>query len=80
MKINLAELDLSKYTTEQQALKVLEEYDEFIVEQTGRVKMEAVAEETFDLIQAVYGYLRKLNIDIEIANQKHMEKMRRRGK
>lgn len=78
MKIKLAYLDLET-TTQEQAMKVWEEIQEFGLSQVGRVNIDEVAEEAFDVIQAMTGYLVKLGFDIEELNKKHLKKMEGRG-
>lgn len=75
MKIKLHPLDYSQYTPAQQMGKVLEELKE--LEMAGD-KMDQVAEETLDVIQALVGYLITLGVDVKDANKKHIEKMERR--
>jgi len=75
MKIKLHPLDYSGYSVPEQLCKVLEELKE--LEMAGS-NIEQVAEETFDVIQALVGYLITLGVDVEDANKKHIEKLERR--
>ena len=72
MIIKLYDYDYSKVTSAQQLLKVLEEIKE--LEAAGS-NLDQVAEESFDVIQALVGYLVTLGIDIEGANEKHLAKL-----
>jgi NTP pyrophosphatase (non-canonical NTP hydrolase) len=84
--IELADMDLGGYKVADQAAKVTEEWDElkaafdaFLRSQVGRVNMADVAEEAFDLMQVLAGYLDMLGVDIEAANGKHLAKVWERG-
>ncbi len=76
MIIKLADMDLSSCTTAQQAKKVNEEFNEFIIAQAGGCPdLKEIAAEFFDFVQAGYGYLKKLGIDVEVENIKHLKKL-----
>lgn len=77
MDIKLADIDFGTTITEQ-AMKVNEEYREFTQAQVMHPSIDRVAEEAFDTIQALIGYLKVLGVDIAAANTRHMEKMARR--
>ena len=77
--IELADMDLSGYTIQNQAAKVAEEWGEFLAAQTKKPALDHVAEEAFDLMQALAGYLDMLGVDIEAANGKHLAKVWERG-
>lgn len=79
--LELADMDLGGYKVADQAAKVTEEWDElkaafdaFLRSQVGRVNLADVAEEAFDLMQAVVGYLNMLEVDIDEANHRHLAK------
>ena len=77
MNITLYPYDYSRHTPAEQMAKVLEELKE--LEMAGD-KLSAVTEETFDVIQALVGYLITLGVDVEAANKRHIEKLEgRRG-
>ena len=78
MKIELVDLNLET-TVQEQAMKVQEEIQEFELSQVGKVNINEVAEEAFDVIQAMVGYLVKLGFDIKELNEKHLKKMEGRG-
>lgn len=65
-------------TLEEQAAKVLEEWHEFNQTQVGKVDLDRLAEEGFDPIEAVVRLMVRHGVDIQIANQRHLEKMRQR--
>jgi phosphoribosyl-ATP pyrophosphohydrolase len=77
VKLEMVALDLP-VTLVEQAAKVVEEYEEFTLAQCGKPNLEHLTEEAFDLIQATITYLRKLGVDIESANARHIAKMRSR--
>ena len=63
---------------EEQADKVLEEWEEFNQTQIGKVDLDHFAEEGFDLIESVVRLMVRHGVDIGAANALHLEKMRRR--
>lgn len=65
-------------TLREQAAKVVEEWDELNEAQVNDVSLDHVAEEAFDLMEALVRYLRMLGVDIYEANRRHLEKMRER--
>lgn len=76
-------------TLEEQAEKVTEEWREFRIEGNTFLKgkannfvtwtrYERLAEEAFDLMEALVRFLVKAGIDVVAANERHLEKMRRR--
>ncbi len=75
--ILLPGLDI-RCTAEQQAQKVNEEIQEFHLEQARQPDLRRVAEEAFDVMQALLGYLALLGVDIDEANRLHLYKMQRR--
>ena len=75
MIIQLYPLDYTRYTPDQQVAKVLEEIKELEI---AGDRLDCVAEEAFDVIQALVGYLITLGIDIGAANHRHIEKLTRR--
>lgn len=75
MIIQLYPLDYTQWTASQQLEKVLEELDEL---ECAGDNLEHVAEEAFDVIQALAGYLLTLGVDLAAANAKHLEKLRGR--
>ena len=75
MLIKLYDYDYSKETPTTQLLKIIEEINE--LEQAGD-DLDKVAEEGFDLIQALVGYLIVLDIDVGAANVRHLEKLCKR--
>jgi len=75
MIIQLYSYDYGRETPSTQIAKVLEELKE--LEMAGD-KLSAVTEETFDVIQALVGYLITLGVDVEAANRQHLEKLERR--
>lgn len=77
MDIKLADIDFGT-TAVEQAVKVTEEYQEFIQVQVLHPSLDRVAEEAFDTIQALIGYLKVSGINITEANNRHLEKMRKR--
>lgn len=84
--IELTNMDLGGYKMADQAAKVAEEwgeleaaYNAFLRSQIGRVNLDDVADEAFDLMQAVVGYLKMLGIDIDAANHRHLAKIFERG-
>lgn len=72
--IVLTDLNLGT-TLPDQASKVNEEYAEFTLAQVKDPDPDRVAEEAFDLIEAVVRYLNMRGIDIHRANQRHLEKL-----
>ncbi len=78
ISITLLELDLSEVTEEEQAEKVLEEWNEFCVAHVNRLNTDHIAEEWFDNMQAGIGYLKKMGVNVELANKRHLEKLRGR--
>lgn len=77
MIIKLYPYDYSKETPDSQYNKVTEEHKEFMIaDSTGDLK--SMAEEAFDLIQALIGYLTVMGVDIEIANMQHLNKLIKR--
>lgn len=74
MIISLYPLRYDKYTSRQQREKVIEE----IREMEEAANLEDIAEEAFDVIQALTGYLITLGVDLNYANRRHVEKLRRR--
>ncbi len=74
MIISLYPLHYEKYSPRQQLDKVIEE----IRELEEAATLEDVAEEAFDVIQALTGYLITLGVDLNVANRRHVEKLRRR--
>lgn len=66
-------------TLQEQAAKVAEEWQEFNQAQAGpSPDLNHVAEEAFDLMEALVRWMVKKGIDIQEANRHHMQKMRRR--
>lgn len=65
-------------TIQGQADKVLEEWNEFNLAQVNNINLNHVAEEAFDLMEALVRYLRMLGIDIKDANRRHLVKMKER--
>ncbi|UNC91676.1 hypothetical protein [Candidatus Contubernalis alkaliaceticus] len=78
VKLELAELELHGLDATGQANKVLEEWSEFISAQIGELRIDQVTEEAFDVIQALYGYLKKLGVDVARENKRHIRKMKER--
>ena len=74
MIISLYPLRYDKYTSQQQREKVIEE----IRELEEAADLEDIAEEAFDVIQALTGYLITLGVDLPRANRRHINKLRRR--
>lgn len=70
-QLTLANLDLSGISTDEQWRKVLEELDEFAAARNP----EEQSEEGFDLFQAMHGLMLKLGINMEAANERHLQKM-----
>lgn len=77
MKIEVSDRNIPA-TLQEQALKVVEEYSEFTLVQVKDPDLDRLAEEGFDLIEALVRYMRKRGINIEEANKRHLEKMQRR--
>lgn len=84
MKIELSDRNIP-CSLPAQAAKVVEEwkeleeaYHDFTRAQTGNPDMDHVAEEAFDLMEALVRWMVKKGIDIQEANRHHMKKMRRR--
>jgi len=77
MIIILSDRDIPA-TLQEQSAKVVEEWQEFTLAQIGKPDLEHVAEEAFDLMEALVRWMGKAGIDVEAANQRHLEKMRRR--
>jgi len=79
-------------SVEEQFEKVIEEFREFAVAYAYRrtfgdvmpelcpTATRALAEETFDVMEALTRLLTKVGIDIKEANARHLEKMKRREK
>ena len=84
MQIKLADFDYSGYTPLQQLKKIQEELRELRLElinlgfQPNEKRLKKVAAEAFDVIQATYGMLVILGVDIEAANKRHIEKLEER--
>jgi|LSQX01.2.fsa_nt_gb NTP pyrophosphatase (non-canonical NTP hydrolase) len=74
MIISLYPLRYDKYTSRQQREKVIEE----IRELEEAANLEDIAEEAFDVMQALTGYLITLGVDLPRANRRHINKLRRR--
>lgn len=72
MIIQLYPLDYTQWTASQQLEKVLEEIGE--LEHAGD-RLDCVAKEAFDVIQALIGYLITLGIDLAAANNRHIDKL-----
>jgi len=78
MDIKLSDRNIPASLSEQSE-KVNEEWQEFNQAQAGgRPNLDHVAEEAFDLIEALVRWMGKRGIDVKAANQRHLEKMRRR--
>lgn len=65
-------------TPAEQAAKVVEEWHEFQLAQVCECDMAHVAEEAFDLMEALVRWMGKTGIDVAEANRLHLEKMRLR--
>jgi predicted HAD superfamily Cof-like phosphohydrolase len=84
MQITIADFDYSGFTPLQQLKKIQEELRELKLElvnlgfQPNERRLNKVAAEAFDLIQATYGMLIVLGVDIEAANRRHIEKLEAR--
>lgn len=74
MKIELYPYDYSRQTIESQTAKVNGELQELI----NAYDAENFAEETFDVIQSLIGLLIVMGYDIDVANNRHMDKLRKR--
>ncbi len=74
MIIYLHPMNYAKFTAGEQLDKVAEEIREFREAAT----LEDVAEEAFDVMQALTGYLITLGVDLPRANRRHINKLRRR--
>jgi predicted HAD superfamily Cof-like phosphohydrolase len=85
MQIKLADFDYSGYTPLQQLRKIQEELRELRLElinlgfQPNEKRLKKAAAEVFDVIQAAYGMLVILGIDVEAANRRHLEKLEERA-
>ena len=85
MHIKLGDFDYSGYTPLQQLKKIQEELRELKLElinlgfQPNEKRLKKVAAEAFDAIQATYGMLVILGVDIEAANRRHLEKLEERA-
>lgn len=62
----------------EQAAKVIEEWQEFQLAQVCECNIDRVAEEAFDLMEALVRWMTKTGIDVPEANRLHLEKMRLR--
>ena len=67
-------MNYAKFTAGEQLDKVIEEIMEF----QEAACLEDIAEEAFDVIQALTGYLITLGVDLNVANRRHVEKLRGR--
>ena len=76
MIISLYPLHYEKYSLQQQREKVIEE----IRELEEAANLEDIAEEAFDVIQALTGYLITLGVDLPRANRRHINKLRGRDR
>lgn len=74
MIISLYPLHYEKYSPRQQREKVIEE----IRELKEAADLEDIAEEAFDVMQALTGYLITLGVDLNVANSRHIKKLRGR--
>lgn len=74
MIIYLHPMNYAKFTAGEQLDKVIEEIMEF----REAAYLEDIAEEAFDVIQALTGYLITLGVDLPRANRRHINKLRRR--
>ena len=85
MQIKLSDFDYSGYTPLQQLKKIQEELRELKLElinlgfQPNEKRLKKVAAEAFDSIQATYGMLVILGVDVEAANKRHIEKLEERA-
>jgi phosphoribosyl-ATP pyrophosphohydrolase len=80
MNIELYDYNYAVIRKIDQMDKVNEEYEE-LLEANYKNNEECIIEETFDLIQTLYGYLKVIglsNRDIVIANKKHLKKLKGR--
>lgn len=74
MIISLYPMNYARHTSQQQREKVIEE----IRELEEAANLEDIAEEAFDVMQALTGYLITLGVDLPRANRRHINKLRRR--
>ena len=74
MIISLYPMNYARHTSRQQREKVIEE----IRELEEAANLEDIAEEAFDVMQALTGYLITLGVDLPRANRRHINKLRRR--
>jgi len=85
MQIKLSDFDYTGYTPLQQLNKIQEELRELKLElinlgfQPNEKRLKKAAAEVFDVIQAAYGMLVILGIDVETANRRHLEKLEERA-
>lgn len=77
MDIKLSDRDIT-CGLEEQAAKVAEEWQEFQLAQVCECNIDRVAEEAFDLMEALVRWMGKTGIDVPEANRLHLEKMRLR--
>ena len=84
MQITIADFDYSGHTPLEQLKKIQEELRELRLElinlgfQPNEKRLTKVAAEAFDIIQATYGMLVVLGVDVEAANRRHLEKLEER--
>jgi hypothetical protein len=68
-------------TLQEQSAKVDEEWQEYLEARAAldgaQPDLDHYAEEVFDLMEALVREMWKRGIDVEAANQRHLEKMRR---
>ena len=85
MQIKLSDFDYTGYTPLQQLNKIQEELRELKLElinlgfQPNEKRLKKAVAEVFDVIQAAYGMLVILGIDVETANRRHLEKLEERA-
>lgn len=81
MIIILSDRDIPA-TLQEQSAKVDEEWQEYLEARAAldgaRPDLDHYAEEVFDLMEVLGREMWKRGIDVEAANQRHLEKMRRR--
>lgn len=77
MTIELYNYDYSKQTPRSQRAKVMAEVAEFLTA-CGEDDPSHESEEAFDVIQAIYGYMKVRGLDIKTENKRHLEKLRGR--
>lgn len=84
MKIELSDYDIPA-TLPDQAEKAVEEwgelveaYSHFTLTQIGKPALDHVAEEAFDLMEALVRFMVKAGVDVQEANKRHLEKLRQR--